>query len=107
MRSCFKRNLPVVRARSAVKYLIALSIWLQATIAGAETTPETVERPHSGSRTRPVGTSIPETAWWPVWRHDGHRSCRTPLKGDITKPVVRWGYYLGCPGSYPGGYQGG
>jgi hypothetical protein len=40
---------------------------------------------------------LPGNSWWPVWRHDGRRSGHSDLKGDITKPVLSWRYFLGGP----------
>src|SRR5438309_730427 len=34
---------------------------------------------------------------WPVYRHDAALSGVSPGKGHITKPEIKWEYYLGAP----------
>lgn len=49
------------------------------------------------SLTAVYGEGLPESSWWPVWRHDGQRTSRTALRGAITDPSISWRYYLGSP----------
>ena len=34
---------------------------------------------------------------WPMYRHDAALSGVSPGKGNITKPEIKWEYYLGAP----------
>lgn len=45
----------------------------------------------------PAASGLPASSWWPEWRHDGHRSGHTDLRGAITRPAEHWRYFLGCP----------